>query len=182
MERKYRIGVSCADPYLFQKIKLSLSGVADVISDGAVGGCDITVTDTVTENGRGVRVSYGDTEEVLGIPFDIDVMREVIDRCASPLPIRLDPEARRAYVMGEEIKLTEIETVILKILIERNGEYVSRDELLDTVWGSDAECGVVNVYIHYLRSKLEKAGEKIILSSRKCGYKLSEKYSRTHIM
>ena len=109
-------------------------------------------------------------------------MREVIDRCASPLPIRLDPEARRAYVMGEEIKLTEIETVILKILIERNGEYVSRDELLDTVWGSDAECGVVNVYIHYLRSKLEKAGEKIILSSRKCGYKLSEKYSRTHIM
>ena len=34
----------------------------------------------------------------------------------------------------------------------------------------------MNVYIHYLREKLEADGEKIILSSRSHGYKIDEKY------
>ena len=51
-----------------------------------------------------------------------------------------------------------------------------REEILSTVWGGEADSGVINVYIHYLREKLEVCGEKIILSSRKCGYKIDEKY------
>ena len=47
---------------------------------------------------------------------------------------------------------------------------------MKTVWGDGADGGVLNVYIHYLREKLEAGGEKIILSSRKQGYKIVEKY------
>jgi len=53
----------------------------------------------------------------------------------------------------------------------------SREELLSRVWGNDTDPGVLNVYVHYLREKLERGGEKIILSSRKCGYRISEKYA-----
>ena len=56
-----------------------------------------------------------------------------------------------------------------------NGEFVSREEILSQVWNGDADCGIINVYIHYLREKIEH-GEKIILSSRKQGYCIDEKY------
>ena len=35
--------------------------------------------------------------------------------------------------------------------------------------------GVVNVYVHYLREKLEKNGERIIISTRNLGYKINER-------
>ena len=44
------------------------------------------------------------------------------------------------------------------------------------VWGDECEGGVLNVYIHYLREKLETEGEKIIFSTRKMGYKIDKKY------
>ena len=42
-----------------------------------------------------------------------------------------------------------------------------------------ADEGVLNVYVHYLREKLERGGEKIIISSRGLGYKIDEKYLQT---
>ena len=61
------------------------------------------------------------------------------------------------------------------MLYEKKGEYVSREELRLGVWDEDTDSGVVNVYIHYLRQKLER-GEKIINTSRSLGYKIDEKY------
>ena len=56
------------------------------------------------------------------------------------------------------------------------GEFVSRDELSRAVWGEGADGGILNVYIHYLREKLESKGEKVIISSRRGGYKIDGKY------
>ena len=47
--------------------------------------------------------------------------------------------------------------------------------------GDDADGGILNVYVHYLREKLEKRGEKIIISSRKSGYKIDEKYLKGEV-
>ena len=78
--------------------------------------------------------------------------------------------------MGEKkISLTEVEGKLLVELLKAE-EFVSRNSLLKSVWGANNDSGVINVYIHYLREKLEKSGEKIIISSRKYGYKISEKY------
>ena len=65
---------------------------------------------------------------------------------------------------------------LFNLLYSRKGEFVSRDEILALVWNGKADKGILNVYVHYLREKLEKNGEKIILSSRNYGYKINEKY------
>ena len=73
--------------------------------------------------------------------------------------------------------MTELEAALLALLISADGDFVSREEILKRVWQNDADPGIINVYIHYLREKIER-GEKIILSSRKRGYGIDEKYLR----
>ena len=62
--------------------------------------------------------------------------------------------------------------------MEADGAFISREALKSAVWGAESSEGVLNVYIHYLREKLERDGEKVILSSRKSGYALAEKFKR----
>lgn len=85
-------------------------------------------------------------------------------------------DSERICKLGErEIRLTEVEYRLLAMLFKSEG-YVARETLLLGVWDENTDAGVVNVYIHYLRTKLEGDGEKIILSSRKEGYMLNPKY------
>ena len=63
---------------------------------------------------------------------------------------------------------------LLALLLAKDG-YTSREEIAKKVWG-DASDGLINIYVHYLREKLEIGGEKIILSSRKGGYRIDKKY------
>ena len=92
--------------------------------------------------------------------------------------IILVEDDRHALLFGEKIKLTEVEYKLLFELLSAKGEYVSRESLLKRVWGDGFDSGVVNVYVHYLRNKLERDGRKIILSSRKEGYRIDERYGR----
>lgn len=91
--------------------------------------------------------------------------------------VRLFIESERvARLDAKTIKLTEVEGRLLRLLVDGGGEFVSREELAKKVWGENADGGVLNVYIHYLREKLEAGGEKIILSSRKGGYRIDERF------
>ena len=84
----------------------------------------------------------------------------------------------REVTVGEKsITLTEVEYRLFSALISKSG-FISREELSQTVWG-EHESGLLNVYVHYLREKLEADGEKIIISSRREGYKIDEKYERS---
>jgi len=88
-------------------------------------------------------------------------------------------ESRSVKLFGEVIRLTEVEFRLLSALASAPvGEFVSRERLINEVWGGESDCGVVNVYIHYLRTKLEHRGEKVIISSRREGYKLDERIGR----
>ena len=64
----------------------------------------------------------------------------------------------------------------LRNKIKTGAKDFSKAEILRHVWGGDADDGIVNVYVHYLREKLEAGTEKIILSSRGNGYKINEKF------
>jgi DNA-binding response OmpR family regulator len=73
----------------------------------------------------------------------------------------LDPlrhEVRRA---GERVELTAKEFALLATLIQRPGQVFTRSVLLDTVWGGSAEVytNVVDLYVSYLRKKLDRNGE-----------------------
>jgi DNA-binding response OmpR family regulator len=87
--------------------------------------------------------------------------------------LRLNPDARQVYRGDREIELTAREFELLEHLMRNERIVVSRQALLDEVWGYDpfAETNTVDVFISNLRRKLEAAGEPRILHTvRGAGY------------
>ena len=87
----------------------------------------------------------------------------------------LDFKKMEAVKNGKQIKLSALEYKILRYLIEREGEVVSRDNLLDDVWGYEAfpTTRTVDNYILSIRKKIENnpAEPVHILTMHKSGYK-----------
>ncbi|WP_044241914.1 response regulator [Chondromyces apiculatus] len=77
--------------------------------------------------------------------------------------LRIDRAAHRAWVEGQEVALTALEFRLLMMLYDRRGRVLSRDLLLDEVWGSHADVTARNVDTHVkrVREKLGSAGEYI---------------------
>lgn len=91
--------------------------------------------------------------------------------------LNLDLLSLRASFRGEAIELTKREFELLQYLIERKGEANSREDILRDVWGYDyaGETNVVDVYIRYLRQKIDdRFGIKIIRTIRGVGYGVEE--------
>jgi two-component system OmpR family response regulator len=84
---------------------------------------------------------------------------------------------RRALVAGDRsVPLTQREFQLLSELAARQGEVMTRSQILRAVWGSELEANanVVDVYVGYLRSKLERLGAQgvAIEAVRGVGYRL----------
>lgn len=89
----------------------------------------------------------------------------------------LDLATRRALRNGRVIELTMKEFELLKYLMEHPREVLTREQILENVWGYDfmGESNVIEVYIRYLRLKIEDEGEKrLIQTVRGVGYVLRE--------
>jgi DNA-binding response OmpR family regulator len=86
-------------------------------------------------------------------------------------PVRLDLVARRATVAGKEAELTAREFLLAETFLRHPGQVLSREQILDRVWGLSHDPGsnVVDVYIGYLRRKL---GADVIQTVRGMGYRL----------
>ena len=173
------VGVYTENEYLFQKIRLELLGVADAVmlSEGAKVKCDrvlIDADDPRYADKEGIRMSRGDDAD-LTIPFRIGALSGLIET-EGDAPIELIESQRSVRIADESVKLTELEYALFSLIFSKSGEYASREEILETVWDGRADKGIVNVYIHYLREKLERGRERIIISSRNYGYKISEKF------
>jgi len=71
--------------------------------------------------------------------------------------LELDPTTRKVTRGGREIKLSSKEFHLLHLLMRRAGNHVTRQELLHEVWGSPpgSDSNLVDVYVNYLRRKLE---------------------------
>lgn len=89
----------------------------------------------------------------------------------------LDLTTRRAIRNHRSIGLTMKEFELLKYLMESPREVLTREQILENVWGYDfmGESNVIEVYIRYLRLKIEDEGEKrLIHTVRGVGYVLRE--------
>jgi len=89
----------------------------------------------------------------------------------------LDIATRRAIHSGRAIDLTMKEFELLKFLMEHPREVLTREQILENVWGYDflGESNVIEVYIRYLRLKIEDEGQKrLIQTVRGVGYVLRE--------
>ena len=89
--------------------------------------------------------------------------------------LSLDPATRRVTRDGQEIALTTREFALLEYLIRHRDEVVTKTELLDHVWdaGADTDPNVVEVYVGYLRRKIDQPyGAKSLQTVRGAGYRL----------
>jgi DNA-binding response OmpR family regulator len=75
----------------------------------------------------------------------------------------------------QEVALTSLEFKLLHQLLLHPGQVLSKDILLERVWGYDFDANIVEVYVKQLRQKLEAEGEpRLIQTMRNVGYVLRE--------
>ena len=89
--------------------------------------------------------------------------------------LKLDPGVRQAWYAGQPLQLTSREFCVLEYLLRRGNETASKRDILDHVWDGDfdGDPNIVEVYIRYLRKKLEPLnGVSIIQTVRGAGYRL----------
>lgn len=88
--------------------------------------------------------------------------------------IVLDPSRQQLSVRGKDVSLAPKEFALLRLLMENNGRVVTRQTLLDKVWGYDfeGEQQTVSVHVRWLREKIEEDSRnpRHILTVRSRGY------------
>ena len=92
-------------------------------------------------------------------------------------PITMDTARRQVRCGGQAVELSTREFDVLRLFLENPEIVLSRETFLSKVWGYDyvGETNVVDVYIRYLRSKLDAAcGRSLIHTVRGVGYVLRE--------
>ena len=88
-----------------------------------------------------------------------------------------DPTRHRVERDGRHVELTRKEFTLLEYLMRHPGQVLSRAQILDHVWGYDFSSltNVVDIYIHYLRNKVDKGfGKKLIRTVRGVGYTIGD--------
>lgn len=92
--------------------------------------------------------------------------------------LRLDPEARLAWKDDRPLDLTPIEFDLLQVLARHRGRVLSREQLIEQVWGADyyGDDRVVDVHIGRLRKKIEDdpAEPTLIATARAAGYRFED--------
>ena len=102
-----------------------------------------------------------------------DAAREKDDRTLTEGKLSLDRDSREIAYDGHPVQLTKKEFDLLEYLMLNRNIALSRDELLDKVWGYSyaGDTNVVDVYIRYLRCKLDDPFRvKLIHTVRGVGY------------
>jgi two-component system, OmpR family, copper resistance phosphate regulon response regulator CusR len=91
--------------------------------------------------------------------------------------LTLDPESHQVVRDGNEITLTAKEFALLEFLIRNKGKVCSRTRIIEHVWDIhfDADTSVIDVYVNYLRKKLDAGSEKSCIQTvRGVGYVVRE--------
>lgn len=92
--------------------------------------------------------------------------------------LRLDTGAREAWRGGRPITLTTTEYELLRLFLLHPRQVLTRDVIYERVWGYDfgGESKVIEVYVRYLREKLEVGGDaRLIHTVRGAGYVLKDR-------
>jgi DNA-binding response OmpR family regulator len=126
-------------------------------------------------------------DDYLTKPFSINILlarlRAVSRRGAISRPtcleigdVRLDPASRGVTRGGELLALTPREYSLLELLMRSPGRAISRDTILESVWGFDSGINenTLDVFMRQLRSKVDTREPKLIQTLRGFGYMMRE--------
>ena len=158
----------------------------DMHMDGTIlDRCVIVDLDFLSENPRERAVTFSRDENKmpdLVRPFLMTELAETVKKRFSTDPDAVEVSENKTDDMllssdgvtykGSFTPLTPKERDVLLLLLSRRGCALSREEIFHALWGEDeAGSNVVDVYIRYLRKKLDfRFGERIIYTRRGCGY------------
>ena len=146
----------------------------------------LTARDTVMDKVSGLDMG---ADDYITKPFAIEellarirtALRKRPAKAPEPVltlgPIAMDTARRQVRCGGQAVELTTREFDVLRLFLENLEIVLSRETFLSRVWGYDyvGETNVVDVYIRYLRSKLDAAcGKSLIHTVRGVGYVLRE--------
>jgi len=145
----------------------------------------LTAKDTIQDRVQGLDAG---ADDYLVKPFELDELtarvRALLRRTQperiptlSFADLSLDTGTRQAIRLGRLISLTAKEYELLELFLRHPRQVLTREVIFDRVWGYDfgGESNVLDVYIRYLRQKLEAGGEARLLHTvRGVGYVLRE--------
>jgi DNA-binding response OmpR family regulator len=146
----------------------------------------LTARDTNRDVIHGLKMG---ADDYLTKPFDLEVfiarLRAVARRANAPLTLfltasdlTLNTATREVTRRKRVIDLTRTEYGLLELLVRNAGRIVSRELIIETVWGFGAkvENSTLDTFVHLLRRKVEPAGEaKLIQTVRGVGYAMRER-------
>lgn len=146
----------------------------------------LTARDTVVDKVTGLDSG---ADDYLTKPFAIEELlariRSGLRKKVNPAEVKslhaggvtLDIERHLAAVNNITIELTKKEFNLLQFLLENKGIVITRETLLDKVWGFDypGDTNVIDVYVRYLRAKIDEPfGIKLIHTVRGVGYVIKD--------
>ncbi|MGA9190781.1 MAG: response regulator transcription factor [Anaerolineales bacterium] len=145
----------------------------------------LTAKDAVEDRVRGLDAG---ADDYLVKPFALDELlariRALLRRTKSEVPpvlnyvdLKLDTGTHQAFRGDRPVELTAKEYELLELFMRHPRQVLTRDVIFDRVWSYDfgGESNIIEVYVRYLRQKLEAEGEpRLIHTVRGVGYVLRE--------
>jgi len=144
----------------------------------------LTARDTKEDMIQGLDLG---ADDYLTKPFDFEVfcarVRAAIRRGPATMevvlragPLEVNTSSRGVKVLGRTVALSRTEYALLELLVRRRGQVVSREAILEEVWGWDrsVESNTLDAFMRLLRSKIDhNTGQSLVQTVRGVGYCLA---------